>query len=48
MNQDQIAHRYLTNDGNGDKKAKNTWKCVTKRELKFKDNKKCLTNDVKY
>ena len=36
---------YLTKDGNSDKKAKGTNKCVTKQILKFNDYKKCLLNN---
>ena len=36
---------YLTDDGNIEKKAKGTKKCVTKRKLKSIDYKKCLLND---
>ena len=32
-------------DGNSDKKAKGTKKCVIKRRLKFNDQKNCLLND---
>ena len=33
---------YLMNDGNNDKKAKGTKKCVIKRILKFYHDKNCL------
>ena len=33
---------YLINDGDGNKKGKNTKKCVTKRDLKFQDYKHFL------
>ena len=36
---------YLMDDGNSDKKAKGTKKCVIKRRLKFKDYKDCLLNN---
>ena len=36
------AYSHITDDGNEDKKSKGTKKCVTKRELKLKDFKKCL------
>ena len=38
------AYTYLTDDGNEDKKAKGTKKCVIKRMIKFDDYKKCLLN----
>ena len=31
------TYSYLMDDGNSDKKAKGTKKCVTKRRLKFND-----------
>ena len=37
----QKAYSYLMYDGNSDKKAKGTKKCVIKRELKFKNYKDC-------
>ena len=33
---------YLMDDGNSDKKAKGTKKCIIKRRLKFNDYKDCL------
>ena len=36
------TYSYLTDDGNSDKKAKGTKKCVIKRILKFNDYKNCL------
>ena len=33
------------NDGSGDKKAKETKKCVIKRIIKIKDYKNCLQNN---
>ena len=35
---------YLMYDGNTNKNAKGTKKCVTKRRLKFNDYKNCLLN----
>ena len=35
-------YSYLMDDGNSDKKAKGTKKCVIKRRLKFNDYKDCL------
>ena len=37
-------YSYLMDDGNTDKKAKGTKKCVIKRILKFNDYKNCLMN----
>ena len=37
-----ITYSYLMDDGNTDKKAKGTKKCVIKRIIKFNDFKKCL------
>ena len=37
----QKAYSYLMYDGNSDKKAKGTKKCLIKRELKFKNYKDC-------
>ena len=37
-------YSYLMNDGNSDKKAKGTKKCLIKRRLKFND-KDCLLNN---
>ena len=39
------TYSYLTNDGKGDKKAKETKKCVIKKMIKFNNYKKCLLND---
>ena len=39
------TYSYLMNDGNTDKKAKETKKCVIKRILKFNDYKNCLMNN---
>ena len=36
------TYSYLMDDGNTDKKAKGTKKCVIKRVLKFNDYKDCL------
>ena len=36
------TYNYLIDDGNEDKKAKGTKKCVIKRKLKFKFYKNCL------
>ena len=36
---------YLMDDGNSDKNAKGTKKCVIKRRLKFNDYKDCLFNN---
>ena len=36
------TYRYSINDGNEDKKAKDTKKCVIKRKLKFENYKNCL------
>ena len=36
------AYSYLMDDGNNDKKAKGTNKCVIKRMLKFNSYKDCL------
>ena len=38
-------YSYLMDDGNTDKKAKRTKKCVIKRILKFNDYKNCLMNN---
>ena len=38
-------YSYLMNDGNSDKKAKGTKKCVIKRILKFNDYKDSLLNN---
>ena len=39
------AYSYLMDNGNSDKKAKGTKKCVIKRILKFNDYKDCLLNN---
>ena len=39
------TYSFLTDDGKEDKKAKGTKKCVIKKMIKFKDNKKRLLND---
>ena len=39
------AYSYLMDDGNNDKKAKGTKKCVIKRRLKFNNYKDCLLNN---
>ena len=39
------AYSYLMDDGNSDKKAKGTKKCVIKRMFKFNDYKGCLLNN---
>ena len=39
------TYSYLVDDGNSDKKAKGTKKCVLKRRLKFSDYKGCLLNN---
>ena len=39
------TYSYLTDDCKEDKKAKRTKKCVTKRGLKFNDDKDCLLNN---
>ena len=36
------AYSYLINDGNENKKAEDTKKCVIKRKLKFENYKNCL------
>ena len=41
----QKTYSYLMDDGNSDKKAKGTKKCVIKRRLKFNDYKNCLLNN---
>ena len=40
-----IALRTWMDDGNSNKKAKGTKKCVKKRILKFNDYKNCLLNN---
>ena len=39
------TYSYLMDDGNSDKKAKGTTKCVIKRVLKLNDYKDCLLNN---
>ena len=39
------TYYYLVDDGNSNKKAKGTKKCVIKRRLKFNDYKDCLLNN---
>ena len=39
------TYSFLTDDGQEDKKAKGTKKCVIKKMIKFNDYKKCLLND---
>ena len=39
------TYSYFMDDGNTDKKAKGTKKCVIKRTLKFNDYKNCLLNN---
>ena len=39
------TYSYLMDDGNSDKKAKGTKKCVIKTILKFNDSKDCLLNN---
>ena len=38
----QKMYSYLTDDGDEDKKAKGTKKCVIKQKIKFEDYKHCL------
>ena len=38
------AYSYLMDDGNNNKKAKGTNKCVIKRILKFNNDKDCFFN----
>ena len=40
-------YSYLMDDGNSNKKAKGTKKCVMKQRLKFNDYKNCLLNNKK-
>ena len=40
------TYSYLPDNGNKDKKAKGTKKCVIKRMIKFNDYKNCLLKDV--
>ena len=42
------TYRYSINDGNEDKKAKDTKKCVIKRKLKFENYKNCLEANQLY
>ena len=39
------TYSYLMDDGNTDKKAKGTKKCVIKQRLKFSDYENCLLNN---
>ena len=39
------TYSYLMDDGNSDKKAKGTKKCLIKPILKFNDCKDCLINN---
>ena len=39
------TYLFLTDDGNEDKKAKGTKRCIIKKMIKFNDYKKCLLND---
>ena len=39
------TYSFFTDDGEEDKKAKGTKKCVIKQMIKFNDYKKCLLND---
>ena len=39
------TYSFLTDNGQEDKKAKGTKKCVTTKMIKFNDYKKCLLND---
>ena len=39
------TYSFLNDDGEEDKKAKGTKKCVIKKMIKFNDYKKCLLND---
>ena len=39
------TYSYLMDDGNSDKKAKGTKKCIIKRRPKFNDYKDCLLNN---
>ena len=39
------TYSYLIDDGNSDKKAKGTKKCVIKQRLEFNDYKDCLLNN---
>ena len=40
------TYSYLMDDGNTDKKAKGTKKCVIKRIFKFNDYKSCFLNNI--
>ena len=47
------TYSHLIDDGDSDKKAKGTEKCIKKRELKFKNYEDCnkatqLDNTIKY
>ena len=39
------TYPYLMDNGNSNKKAKGTKKCVIKQRLKFDDYKNCLLNN---
>ena len=39
------TYSYLIDNGNNNKKAKGTQKCIIKRILKFNDYKNCLLNN---
>ena len=39
------TYSYLMDDGNSDKKAIGTKKCLIKQRLKFNDYKNCLLNN---
>ena len=39
------TYSYLIDNGNNNKKAKGTQKCLIKRILKFNDYKNCLLNN---
>ena len=39
------TYSFLTDDGEEDKKAKGTKKCIIKKMIQFNDYKKCLLND---
>ena len=40
------TYSYLTDDGSGIKKAKQTNKCIIKQRLNFEDHEECLQNDT--
>ena len=44
-NKNVKVYSYLTDDGNIDKKAKGSEKCLIKQGIKFKDCKTCLENN---